>query len=344
MATSEQIFSQAPAVCEEVSKSPATYSKDLRHIKSSIRHRNVCATLNNYTEMEYQLAKHFIHNACSYGIVAKEVGDECKTPHLQCYFEFSGQKTQLSLLKLLGENVNDGKPVKWYFGERKGSPKQASDYCRYADYDRKTHSGTVLNDYIEAGELSKQGERTDWKEAVSAIARREDIADVIIAQPQLLPNIRALERFQQITLKPKHRPNIKVIVRYGKAGCGKSHYAHQLDDVYSKPAGAWWDGYKGQKVILMDDYNGSFMAHNELLRVLDKWAYNLQIKGGYVQAQYETVIITSNNPPWRWYRDGLRPQLARRLHEVYYIQSRTQEELIDLTPHIIPDEVIDEEV
>lgn len=343
MATSEQISSEQKSEADicYVSKSPATYTKELKHIKSSIRHRNVCATLNNYTDLEYNFAKHFIHNNCSYGIVAKEVGDVEQTPHLQCYFEFSSQKTQLSILKNLGEDVNIGKPIRWYFEERRGTSKQASDYCRYADYDRKTHSGTKLNEFIEAGELSKQGERVDWARAVNDVVQRRDVVDIVKEQPHLLPNLRSLERLSQLTLKPLRR-DVKVIVRYGSSRTGKSYWAwNNYPDLYSKPKGAWWDGYNGQKTILLDDFYGD-IRHSELLNILDPYPLNLPVKGGFIYAQYDTVIITSNNPPDRWYKFGLTPQLCNRITECYYLKSRDDVERVILEPtsHHIVDETV----
>lgn len=63
------------------------------------RCRRAVLTVNNWTEEEYtKLLRDF--EACKY-IIGKEVGGEDGTPHLQCYFEFPGQKTYASLRKLV---------------------------------------------------------------------------------------------------------------------------------------------------------------------------------------------------------------------------------------------------
>jgi len=41
---------------------------------------------------------------------------------------------------------------------------------------------------------------------------------------------------------------------YGKAGCGKIRKAvSSLPDAYMKLSNKWWDGYQGQKAVILDD-------------------------------------------------------------------------------------------
>lgn len=41
---------------------------------------------------------------------------------------------------------------------------------------------------------------------------------------------------------------------YGPPGTGKTRYVHEkYDDIYDKGQNKWWDGYTGQKVVLIDD-------------------------------------------------------------------------------------------
>jgi len=76
--------------------------------------------------------------------------------------------------------------------------------------------------------------------------------------------------------------------------------------------GNWWQNYSGESALILDDYNG-YLQYTELLRVLDRYAYQVQIKGGFVWAQWNTVIITSNTDPKEWYTRGMTPALFRRL-------------------------------
>ena len=145
----------------------------------------------------------------------------------------------------------------------------------------------------EFGEPPKQGARTDWSRA-HALLQRSSVAEVIADQPHLLPTIRALERFQQIAHQPTSR-DVKTIYIHGPAGCGKTKAIYDTfgTSAYWKPNGEWFDGYNGEQVLVLDDYYGD-LPYSQLLRVLDRYPLRVPIKGGFVAANWTTVLITSN--------------------------------------------------
>lgn len=165
--------------------------------------------------------------------------------------------------------------------------------------------------FEEVGEIPEQGTRTDWNTALKHL-QTHDISLVVEQQPQLLPNIRALERYKQLSLRPLNR-NVKVITLIGAPGTGKSRWAYDnYPDLYSKPEGQWFDGYTGQKTLLLDDFYGD-IPYSQLLKVLDRYPLQVPIKGGFVHAQWDTVIITSNKQPEFWYPEITA--LKRRITE-----------------------------
>lgn len=107
--------------------------------------RNMFITLNNWTEEEY--VKLSGMKGVKYYVIGKECGEQ-GTPHLQGYFEFTGGKRLSTIKKLL---------PRIHIEKRKGTPKQASDYCKKE------------GNYVEFGELSKQGERNDLNEIKDSI-------------------------------------------------------------------------------------------------------------------------------------------------------------------------------
>lgn len=271
--------------------------------------RSLCWTLNNYREADIIALRQY-GSTVKYLVFGYEIAPTTGTPHLQGYIAWDNPRSIDKFMKIF---ITKGVHIE----KTRGTAKQASEYCKYEDYPECK----VLNKYEEFGELPQQGERTDWKEAVAAIQQGSDIMEVIESQPQLLPCIRSLEKFKLLTLKPKHR-EVNVITLIGDAGSGKTKYAYEhYPDLYSKPRGDWWDGYTGQTTILLDDYYG-YLPYCELLRVLDRYPYQVPIKGGFVQAQWDTVIITSNNHPEKWYKDiGLTPALRRRLQKIIHVSS-----------------------
>lgn len=123
------------------------------------------------------------------------------------------------------------------------------------------------------------------------------------------------------------RRDVVVHVVWGKTGTGKTHGA--VDYLDKKFGGdfhiqhftgttEWWDPYHGERAILMDEFGGSLeVSYGRLLVLLDKYKHMLPVKGGFAQASYEEVIITSNFDPRGWYANQADiSALLRRLTSV----------------------------
>lgn len=267
--------------------------------------RAVPWTLNNYTDAEVALLRDAAKSA-RYMVFGYEICPNTGTPHLQGFVAWETPRSLDKFKKDISQRLHFALPMR-------GTHKQASEYCKKPESKDPDKNPS----YEEFGELPAQGQRTDWCVAVEQIVSGTPVEEVVVAQPQLLPGIRALERFKAMMLKPKHR-DVEVIVCYGDAGTGKSRYAwDNFPDLYSKPNGEWWDGYSGQTTILLDDYYGG-IQYSEFLKVLDRYPLQVPVKGGFVYGQWDRVIITSNKHPSLWYSRGMTPALARRLHKIFY--------------------------
>lgn len=92
-------------------------------------------------------------------------------------------------------------------------------------------------------------------------------------------------------------------VFHGPTGTGKSRRAWEeaSTDAYPKdPRTKFWCGYRDQKNVVIDEFRGGIdIAH--LLRWLDRYPVNVEIKGSSVCLLAETIWITSNLPPRLWY-------------------------------------------
>lgn len=250
--------------------------------------RHTCWTLSNYTEQEIQIINKYAEGT-RYLCYAKETCPTTNTPHLQGYVMWDTPRSLDKFKKDCGGRLH-------YEPHTNGTSQQNRNYCM-GMVDKK--GNTQNPSFVEFGEIGHQGSRTDWAQVIDQL-RTTDVTDVIMQQPQLTPCIRALERFKSLQLKPLNR-DVKVILLIGKAGTGKSRYAYDnYPNLFSKPDGEWFDGYCGQKTLLLDDFYGG-MSYPTLLKVCDRYPFNAAVKGGFVYAQWDTIIITSNIPYQQWY-------------------------------------------
>ncbi|AIF71509.1 replication-associated protein [McMurdo Ice Shelf pond-associated circular DNA virus-4] len=118
-------------------------------------------------------------------------------------------------------------------------------------------------------------------------------------------------------VRDRHTP-VQVYVYWGAAGTGKSREIwDKHPDLYEKdPNTTWWCGYKGEDVVLLDDYEGT-LPWNYLLKILDRYPMRTQTKGGHVQLLATKFYLTSNLPYTEWYgRYKDYAALTRRITEV----------------------------
>jgi len=105
---------------------------------------------------------------------------------------------------------------------------------------------------------------------------------------------------------------------YGTTGTGKSRTAWEeagLDAYPKDPNSKFWDGYRGQEHVVIDEFRGTISV-SHLLRWLDRYPVLVEVKGSSVVFNAKKIWITSNIPPEEWY-PGLDPltidALKRRL-------------------------------
>ncbi len=118
----------------------------------------------------------------------------------------------------------------------------------------------------------------------------------------------------------------ETVVYWGPTGLGKTRLAMEEagpDAWIMMPRNAnvsWFDRYDGQENCVFDEFCGD-MPWRMLLRVLDRYALTLPIKGGWCNWAPRKIWITSNHHPNEWYRYGdkmvyatLRRRFARVVH------------------------------
>lgn len=85
---------------------------------------------------------------------------------------------------------------------------------------------------------------------------------------------------------------------WGPPGTGKSHRARTMFGdvpIFVKGPTKWWDGYNGEKIVVIDDLGAQHDWLVDHIKVwCDKYPFNAEIKGGNFRIRPAIVIITSN--------------------------------------------------
>jgi len=86
---------------------------------------------------------------------------------------------------------------------------------------------------------------------------------------------------------------------YGKPGLGKSRVAHNLfQNAYWKNGNKWWDGYRGEPTVVLDDLNTPALF-SFLQRWADRYKVIGEVKGSSIGLTYKQFVVTSNFTPQR---------------------------------------------
>lgn len=167
------------------------------------------------------------------------------------------------------------------------------------------------------------GNRSDLDIIYAEIAQGTPIYDIMSRFPrQFMRNHAAISKLCAMYDKPRPYGPVTVEVWWGVTGSGKSHKAfHEYPEAYRKSIpGKWWEGYRGESVVVFEEFNPNEdkeLKLPELLKILDKYPYQVEIKGASMQLKANHFIFTTNIDPRTWYEGHPQmPALARRVSKV----------------------------
>jgi hypothetical protein len=159
----------------------------------------------------------------------------------------------------------------------------------------------------------------DWQD----ILRRAKLGDFDnIPADVYIRNYSSLKKIAVENAKPSSMER-KIFVYWGDTNCGKSHraWAEAGLEAYPKdPCTKFWDGYRDQKHVVVDEFRGS-IGISHLLRWCDKYPVLVEVKGSSTVFKAEKIWITSNLHPRDWYPDldeQTKAALLRRLEITHF--------------------------
>ena len=257
-------------------------------------------TYNNPKREHLEGLPNMISDDVTFVVCQLEEGEQ-GTPHLQGYIELAKRK-RMSGVKALFTAIGVD-PDKPHLEARKGTQKQAIDYC--------TKEDTRKAGPFEQGEARpcKQGARTDLvklRDACKAKRSWVDIADDDDIGPTLLKYHKAAQflrnAYELELVKTDEFRLLDVEVLHGPTGSGKTRKAIAAGSFKWNPSSPeWWDGYNGEETILIDEFNGQVKI-TRMLQLLDGYKLRLPVKGSFSYARWTKVFITSNKHPDDWYK------------------------------------------
>lgn len=280
-----------------------------------LRGKHFLLTLNeveNYDILKKALVS---YSTLLYLISCKEKAPTTGHEHIHIYIRFSRDKT-LWASKLFNVNIQS---VKY--------PNKAIEYVK--------KDGNILD---ELGENKQQGGICGLTINEVKNMTNEELEDLPICYYNIVQKI----KHSRVKIKvDKTNKKIKVVYIYGESGSGKSLNGIQLmkdlgikeyDPV--KHVGDFWIFTSGEGTALYDDFRDSDMKPNEFINFIDYNIHPMNVKGGGVLNEYNTIIITSIQSPYEIYKnknEETRKQWIRRMN-IYKVDENgilTKEEILN---------------
>ncbi len=231
------------------------------------------------------------------------------THHLQLYIQLWKRK-RLTWLK---NNLWAGA----HYERRRGTHQQAVDYVTKADTRVNVH-----DTYLYGTPVVTQGQRNDILAFRDAVAAGRTLQELVL-DDDLCKVVAARPRFQQTVLMAlqmdaRTEPTI-LHIRWGPSHTGKSHWARQqpgaqywLSPPRCEDGAVWWCGYAGQHTVVVDEFDG-YLSQKTIKRLVDKYPFQVQTKGGSVPFVSKEVIILSNISPRCWWGAPTEMAVLRRV-------------------------------
>lgn len=212
--------------------------------------------------------------------------------HYHFLLEFKAPVALSTVVKLFG----DGSGV--HAEVAKGTFEQGKAYCTKAS-DRV--AGAAV---LEWGVAPTQGKRKDIdavRDVLQSGGGMRELAHVASSYQALKSGELMLKYFE---VARDFKPEIYWF--HGSTGSGKTRRAFAMfeqkrenpsDEAWISGRNLkWFEGYDAHKFVIFDDFRKDFCTFHELLRILDRYPYRVETKGGSRQFLARTIVITC---PWK---------------------------------------------
>lgn len=186
--------------------------------------------------------------------------------------------------------------VRELFGNYHAEPSKSDAADEYVWKEETRVEGTQ---FLLGKKAFQRGSSKDWDQ-IAELAKAGQFDE--IPSDILIRHYGNLRRISSDYSKPIPMER-EVKVYWGATGTGKSRRAWDEAgfEAYPKdPRTKFWDGYRGQENVVIDEFRGSIdIAH--LLRWLDRYPVIVEIKCSSVVLSAKKIWITTNLAPIEWF-------------------------------------------
>lgn len=213
---------------------------------------------------------------CVYMIYGKEVAPTTGMPHLQGFVSFKSASTMSAV----------SSKIRGHLTAVTCRPWDAVEYCKKE------------GDFTERGTAPKnpgKRERDDWDGYLGLI--KEGRSEEIPAKIQF-SHFRAIQGLSSKYRKvnPEIEGDFTNEWIWGDPGTGKSYTARRENPgCFIKSANKWWDGYRDEEVVLIEDLDKDWPQFAHWLKIwADRYSFPAEVKGGMIMARPKKIVVTSN--------------------------------------------------
>ena len=262
--------------------------------------RRLWAGFKSEDDVPEELRPKVMDKTVKYAVGQLEIG-ETGNWHYQIYAEGTSAKSVSAWQKSLrcpGAHIES----------RKGTQEEMREYCMKEDTAVRDRPDVFAG--FEHGEWVPQepGKRSDLLEMKRRIDDGATEMDLYEYDFNSMARMsKAFCAYMDAKNRSKHRTWMtKGKWLFGGTGVGKSHLAftgfkpdtHYVMEISDK---GWWDGYCGQKTVILNDFRGQ-IQYAEMLTLVDKWPKSVPRRGRAPSPFLaEDVIVTSSMHPIQVY-------------------------------------------
>lgn len=251
------------------------------------------------------------HPLFSYILIGREICPTTDKPHLQCYAQLK-TKQRFSALKKVSPTAH------W-------EPSQGSDEenYKYCTKDRTFKERGLRR--VSVGLARARNDLSSVRRQVFEGVSLSKIAEESTSY-QSLRYAESLVKY--VPMRQRNPPEVHWC--WGPTGTGKTRWCFdQCPDladtwVSNSDNGLWFDGYYGQRSVIIDDFRFDWCPFAKFLKLIDRYPLRVAVKGGFVNWNPEKIYITSPFKPADAFSNrGIEDiaQVERRITKVHHFAS-----------------------